>query len=205
MCKRYWIGERMNNGKETREYKWNTADVCYAELGNAIVLQAVNDWKSGWKGRQKNPKDHQAEHLMIDSEIFFKSNWYKCLCEYPAKDLMKMLPIMAKKELFEDTKRKWICAYKRAEEFRAKNPTKTNLKNIASSEKRMTEAEEDMRSSWFINLYHTDTEQLLQECKFIAEKEIAEYEENKRKTKAVRAKDKKVYKSVQKCTKMTLV
>lgn len=179
----------MNKSKGMKhdiEDRWSTRDECYAELGNAIVLQAVTDWKTGWKKLQKQPKDTQAQHLMIDSEIFFKSDWYKQLCLYPVKDLMNKLPGMAKSELLDETKRKWICAYKRAEEFRARKPTKTNLKNIENSERRMTEAEEDMRSSWFISLYHIEPEQLLQECEMTAEEEMAESEANKRKMKEIR-------------------
>lgn len=167
----------MNKSKSMKrdiEERYSTRDECYAELGNAIVLQAVTDWKDGWKRLQKNPKDIQAEHQVIDSVLFFRSGWYKTLCEYPAEDLLAKLPEMAKTELLESTKRKWINAYKTIQKLKTQKSTKTNLRKIDGAIKRKTEAEDDIRSKWFINLYHITPEEMIEDCEFIAEQEMTE-------------------------------
>lgn len=176
----------MNKSKGMKhdiEDRYSTRDECYAELANAIVLQAVTDWKDGWKRLKKNPKDTQASNLMCTSESFFKSGWYKTLFDYPAEQLLEKLPGMAKAELLETTKRKWINAYKKVAELETKKSTKANQKKMKGAVTRMTEAEEDMRSSWFINLYHSIPEEMIEDCTLIAEEEIKKEEENRRRTK----------------------
>ncbi len=159
--------------KKNRDNEWATRDECYAEFMNAIVLQAVTDWKDGWKRLQKNPKDTQAENLKCSSESFFFSEWYKHLCEYPAKDLMTRLPDLAKAELLETTKRKYINAYKMREKLKPKKNSKAKQKKLKGALFRMIEAEEDMRSKWFTNLYNSVPEEMIEDCELIAEQELA--------------------------------
>lgn len=160
-----------------------STEECYAELMNAIVLQAVTDWKDGWKRLQKNPKDTYAMNLKDSSESFYWSEWYKHLLDYPAEDLMAKLPEMAKAELLEQTKRKWINAYKKIEELKGKRDTKTNRKKMNGAMIRKTEAEEDMRSDWFSNLYYSIPEEMIADCELIAEQEMAKEAELAKKTK----------------------
>ena len=155
------------------ENKICTTEECYEELMNAIVLQAVTDWKDGWKRLQKNPKDTYAMSLKDSSESFYWSEWYKHLLDYPAEDLMAKLPEMAKAELLETTKRKYISAYKMREKLKPKKDSKAKQKKLKGALIRMVEAEEDMRSKWFISLYYSIPEEMIEGCVLIAEQELA--------------------------------
>lgn len=160
-----------------------STEECYEELMNAIVLQAVTDWKDGWKRLKKNRKDTYAMNIKDSSESFFWSEWYKHLLDYPAEDLMAKLPEMAKAELLETTKRKYINAYKKIEELKGKRDSKAKQKKLKGAMIRKNEAEEDMRSDWFSNLYYSIPEEMIADCELIAEQEMAKEVELAKKTK----------------------
>lgn len=168
--------------KQNREQRWYSTDECYRELRNAIVIQATNDWKDGLKRLWKNPMDTQGEFLKCHSECFFYSEWYAHMCDYPVKDLMEKLPEMAKAELLETTQRKFITAYKRIKKLTSGKSTKSKQKNISLAVKQKNEAEDEMRSTWFINLYHVIPEEMIADCELMAEEEMRIEEANKRRT-----------------------
>lgn len=182
----------MDEQKKTAKYD----NECYANLANAIVVQAVDDWKAAQKTLWKTPNKPEAIRLKNDSERFFCSDWYKTLCQYPAKDLLVKLPGMAKKELYDDTLRKWINAYKLLQTL--KPGIKTNDKRRKCAERKIKDAESDFWSKWFMTLYSKHPEDLIEECKATAEKEIAEEEERKRLYREAKKVAKKVSSGVQK-------
>ncbi len=53
----------------------------YEELANAIVLQAVKDYREALKKLKKNPKNLNAECTKIEVELFFCSTWFKELTD----------------------------------------------------------------------------------------------------------------------------
>ena len=158
--------------------EWYDTDEAYRELANGIVIQAVEDWKQGWKDLQKQKNCITATRLMNDSERFFHSDWYKTLCNYPVKDLMNRLPEMAKKELYEYITNLWTNAYIVTKVL--KPGTKTNDKKIANAYKRMNMFEEEMWSKYFIKLYHKHPVDLIRELTEQADKRIENEAERKR-------------------------
>ena len=163
--------------------RWLTKGEACRELGNAIVLQAVDDWKTAWKALQKKPNDTQMQNRMITSESFFKSDWYKALLDYPAEELMERLPEMAKQELYYDVTQKWIKAYITTRVL--KPGKKTNDRRIDNAYKRMREAETEMRSKYFIRLYGKHPEEVIEDCRYKADTQIEDEEERKRQERII--------------------
>lgn len=164
--------------KSESKKEWLNNDEAYRELGNAIVLQAVEDWKTGWKKLQAKPDDTFAMRIKESSEAFFNSDWYKTLCNFPAKELMDKLPGMAKQELYREVTQKWINSYIVTKVL--KPGTKTNDKKIDNAYKRMKEAEEEMLAKYFINLYREHPEDLIGVLTAQADKQIEDEAERKR-------------------------
>ena len=53
-----------------------TPTQAYEDLANAIIIQAVKDFKSGYQP--------------IQCMKFFKSDWYKCLTTFPSEAIIKI-------------------------------------------------------------------------------------------------------------------
>lgn len=49
---------------------------CYENLANAIVLQAVKDYRAALKQLGKNPDNKDAGSDAREIERFFRSQWY---------------------------------------------------------------------------------------------------------------------------------
>ena len=73
--------------------RWNTqaSDNGYCYLAEAIVVQAVKDYREARRRFCKNPADRQAGLKMRDTEHFFKSQWYEELINIDGKTLLKKL------------------------------------------------------------------------------------------------------------------
>lgn len=63
----------------------------YEDLANAIVLQAVKDYRDALKKLKKNPKNLNAQYTKIDVELFFRSAWFKELTNIEPEVLMERL------------------------------------------------------------------------------------------------------------------
>lgn len=57
----------------------NLAENPYEKLANAIVLQAVSDYRAALKKVKKNPKNRDAIDEVLQIEKFFRSEWYQTL------------------------------------------------------------------------------------------------------------------------------
>ena len=57
----------------------NLAENPYEKLANAIVLQAVSDYRAALKKVKKNPKNGDAIDGVLQIEKFFRSEWYQVL------------------------------------------------------------------------------------------------------------------------------
>ena len=66
-------------------------DKGYEELANAIVLQAVTDYRIALKALAANPDDRYAKYEAKRIERFFLSAWFRCLTEVDGKWLMDQL------------------------------------------------------------------------------------------------------------------
>ena len=53
----------------------------YHPLAEAIILQAVKDYRSALRKQKKNPDDGKASATIREIEKFFRSSWYKTLTD----------------------------------------------------------------------------------------------------------------------------
>lgn len=63
----------------------------YEALANAIVLQAVNDYRAALKKVKKNPNNRTALDEALQIERFFRSQWYQVLTSVDGEYLINRL------------------------------------------------------------------------------------------------------------------
>lgn len=63
----------------------------YENLANAIVLQAVKDYRKALKCLKRNPKSNKAQADAKEVERFFRSPWYSELTGVDGKMLIRRL------------------------------------------------------------------------------------------------------------------
>lgn len=63
----------------------------YEALSNAIILQAVNDYRVALKKLKKNPDNKDAIHEVISVEKFFRSPWYESLTSVDGEFLIRKI------------------------------------------------------------------------------------------------------------------
>lgn len=63
----------------------------YEALANAIVLQAVNDYRAALKKVKKNPNNREALDEALQIERFFRSQWYQVLTSVDGEYLINRL------------------------------------------------------------------------------------------------------------------
>lgn len=68
----------------------------YENLANAIVLQAVKDYRDALKRLKKKPGNQSAMSDAMECERFFRSNWYKVLTSVDGEYLINKLREEAK-------------------------------------------------------------------------------------------------------------
>lgn len=64
---------------------------CYEKLANAIILQAVNDYRKALKRLKKNPENKMASYTKKECERFFRSGWYTSLTAINPEMLIEKL------------------------------------------------------------------------------------------------------------------
>lgn len=69
----------------------NLAENPYEKLANAIVLQAVSDYRAALKKVKKNPKNRDAIDGALQIEKFFQSEWYQVLTSVDGEYLISRL------------------------------------------------------------------------------------------------------------------
>lgn len=69
----------------------NLAENPYEKLANAIVLQAVSDYRAALKKVKKNPKNRDAIDGVLQIEKFFRSEWYQVLTSVDGEYLIDRL------------------------------------------------------------------------------------------------------------------
>lgn len=83
------------------EYK-KKQEMCAEGVDNfrsAIVIQAVKDYKALLSGRIRPTYSCDIPEL----ERFFRSEWYKLLCDYDGERLMELVKEMVRKEKASST------------------------------------------------------------------------------------------------------
>lgn len=63
----------------------------YENLANAIILQAVKDYREARKKIKKRKKNEDAKLMVKDCERFFRSEWFNALTSLDGEMLLKKL------------------------------------------------------------------------------------------------------------------
>ena len=63
----------------------------WENLANAIILQAVKDYREARKKLKKRPKNEDAKLMVSDCEAFFRSEWFMALTRIDGEQLLKKL------------------------------------------------------------------------------------------------------------------
>ena len=69
----------------------NLAEDHYERLANAIVLQAVSDYRVALKKIKAHPKNREAISEALEIEKFFRSGWYSQLTDVDGEYLIRRL------------------------------------------------------------------------------------------------------------------
>lgn len=79
---------------------------CYENLANAIILQAVKDYKKALRQLEGNPRNQEARHDKVRLEKFFRSQWYGVLTELDPERLMAGVKENVQHEMNERRRKK---------------------------------------------------------------------------------------------------
>ena len=63
----------------------------YQDLANAIVIQAVKDYRSALQLLKQKPQNKKAKGTALEIERFFHSAWYRKLTEIDSDELINRL------------------------------------------------------------------------------------------------------------------
>lgn len=63
----------------------------YEKLANAIILQAVKDYRAAKKKLKKQPTNKDAEITIKDTERFFRSDWFTALTDVDGALILRKL------------------------------------------------------------------------------------------------------------------
>jgi len=66
-------------------------DTTLQDFTNAIILQAVKDYRWARRKLRKEPDHEHALRTKAEVERFFRSDWYRCLTRLDHRRLLKML------------------------------------------------------------------------------------------------------------------
>lgn len=63
----------------------------YENLANAIILQAVKDYRMALKSLKANPRNRSAQADKEETERFFRSQWFSVLTSVDGEMLIRSL------------------------------------------------------------------------------------------------------------------
>ena len=63
----------------------------YTELANAIIIQAVKDYRKALKILKRYPRYEPAKALVAEVEEFFRSDWYRVLTSVDGDMLIRKI------------------------------------------------------------------------------------------------------------------
>lgn len=66
-------------------------DEAYSRLANAIVLQAVKDWRAARRKIKRKPQNESARIELESCERFFRSDWFTGLTDVDGEILIRKL------------------------------------------------------------------------------------------------------------------
>ncbi len=75
---------------------------CYSKLANAVIIQAVKDYRAAYRRLMKVPENKEALHEVSRLEKFFRSTWYGTLTDIDGKLLIKKIQEMERQRAGRD-------------------------------------------------------------------------------------------------------
>lgn len=63
----------------------------YEDLAQAVILQAVKDYRTARKKLKYHPKNKEAKLMIQDCESFFRSDWFAVLTSVDGQLLLNKL------------------------------------------------------------------------------------------------------------------
>ena len=63
----------------------------YENLAQAVILQAVKDYRTARRKTKHHPKNKEAKLMIEDCERFFRSDWFGVLTSVDGQMLLKKL------------------------------------------------------------------------------------------------------------------
>ena len=63
----------------------------YEDLANAVILQAVKDWRAAVRTQKKHPRCQSAQITRQECEGFFLGDWFEALTEIDGSYLLRKL------------------------------------------------------------------------------------------------------------------
>lgn len=63
----------------------------YQELANAVIIQAVKDYRGALRQLKRNPRYKEAINMKKECETFFQSEWFQILTALDGTTLMRKL------------------------------------------------------------------------------------------------------------------
>ena len=81
---------RAEQTEEEREQRENEY-FAYEELANAVILQAVADWRNAKRRLRRKPHDIAALERVRETEAFFLSPWFCRLTKVSGKKILEKL------------------------------------------------------------------------------------------------------------------
>ena len=63
----------------------------YEKLANAIIMQAVKDYRAAKKKLKKQPTNKDSELMVLDTEKFFRSDWFTALTDVDGAVILRKL------------------------------------------------------------------------------------------------------------------
>ena len=63
----------------------------YTELANAIIIQAVKDYRKALKILKRYPRYEPAKAVVAEVEEFFRSDWYRVLTSVDVDMLIRKI------------------------------------------------------------------------------------------------------------------
>ena len=63
----------------------------YQALANAIIIQAVKEYRSALQLLKQKPQNKKAKGIALEIERFFHSDWYRKLTSLDSEDLINRL------------------------------------------------------------------------------------------------------------------
>jgi hypothetical protein len=70
----------------------------YSRLANAVIVQAVKDYRTAYSRMLRHPENGAERNEVIGQEKFFLSEWFAALTDVDGRKLLKQIQMMEQKK-----------------------------------------------------------------------------------------------------------